>query len=410
MKAPYRIFLLFIFQLTVSHASDALDSAINAIYISQNPDGDNQIAAYIQDSNSGKITLLNQYKTGGKGLTAVHGNSSHALVTQGKFLFCVNSGDNSITSFEILSGGALRLIGRYPSGGTIPVSLAVHGDVLYALNQGVAGKTEEGQLSAFTIAADGSLVAITTAHIDLPAKNLPVEVLVTPKSGLIGVSLHDGDEIQIFKWRDNTIVEAASEQIHLPPYGGATLSPSATKDRFISLGDSFLFTLDDEKKPGVLSIQSSVDGSRNRIHRNTHRRLKDPCWGAISPDGKTFWISSFATRILSLYSLGLNGSLAWLSDTDPIKNGPGGLDITTDPNGKYLFRLRAFDTAAPYPITAPYIDVFVSTGTNKNAGLSLIETIPLPPEWNQSAPMGIVSVRTANLESAHVIPPSASMP
>ena len=396
MKSPSLIFSLFMFQMTLCQASEALTPAKNALYISQNPNGDNQIAAYIQDTNSGKITLLDQYKTGGKGLTAVHGNSSHALISRGKFLFCVNSGDDSISSFEIQTGGVLRLIGHYPSGGTTPVSLAVHADVLYVLNQGDAGAGKDGQLSALTIATDGSLQAIATAHIDLPAKKLPVEVLVTPKSGLIGVSLHDGDEIEIFQWSDSMIVAASSEQIHLPPYGGATLSPDATKDRLTSLGDSFLFTLDDEKKPGVLSIRSSTNGSINHLHRNTHKRLKDPCWGAISPDGKTFWISSFATRILSLYSLGPNGSLAWISDTAPINDGPGGLDITTDPNGKYLFRLRAFDTTAPYPITAPFLDVFSSTGTNKNAGLSLIETIPLPQEWNQSAPMGIVSVRTAN--------------
>lgn len=391
LKLTFSMFFLMSFHSTLGMAG-ASEPGVTNIYVSQNPDGDNQVAAFVQDSNTGRISLLGQYKTGGKGLTSVHGNSSHALISQGKFLFCVNSGDNSISSFEIQTGGILRLIGHYPSGGMTPVSLAVHGEVLYALNQGDAGEGKEGHLSAFTIATDGSLQAITTAQVDLPAKNLPVEVLVTPKSGLIGVSLHDGDEIEIFKWRDNAFVPASSEQIHLPPYGGATLSPSATKDRFTSLGDSFLFTLDDEKKPGVLSIQSSGDGSSNRIRRNTHKRLKDPCWGAINPNGKSFWISSFATRILSLYSLGPNGSLTWISDTAPINDGPGGLDITTDQNGKYLFRLRAFETTAPFPITAPYLDVFARTGTNKNAGLSLIETIPLPSEWNQSAPMGIVSV------------------
>ena len=56
----------------------------------------------------------------------------------GRRLFAVNPGSDSISSFRV-SGHGLELIDTDPSGGDQPISLTVHDGLLYVLNAGGAG-------------------------------------------------------------------------------------------------------------------------------------------------------------------------------------------------------------------------------------------------------------------------------
>ena len=55
------------------------------------------------------------------------------LSDDGKQLFAVNAGSNTISYFRVAKDG-LELVATAPSGGTTPISVTVHGDLLYALN------------------------------------------------------------------------------------------------------------------------------------------------------------------------------------------------------------------------------------------------------------------------------------
>lgn len=367
----------------------------NAVYIVQNPDGANHIAAYIQDPNTGILSLQGQYETGGRGSTLVHGNTSHALVSDGTHLFAVNSGDNTITVFNILRNGALNPLGTFNSQGHRPVSLAIHKNVLYVLNQGAREANIDGLLSAFKIESNGTLSAIQASYA-FPPQSLPVEVLTSPRDGLISVSLHDAMKVEIFRMTPSGIALASTARIGRPPYGGVTL-PSSNPLIAGSpvLGDLFFVTLDSEKQPGVAAIRSSVTGNKNKIQKSTRRALKDPCWAAVNPQGNRIWVSSFEKRILSLYALGRSGAYRWVSDNVDIADGPGGLDVSASEDGAYVFRLRGFATAAPFDKVQPYVDVFAVNASSSNAGLQLLSSQKLPTDWSQSAPMGIIAIPIA---------------
>lgn len=367
----------------------------NAVYIIQNPDGPNHIAAYIQDPNTGNLSLLGQYGTGGRGSTLVHGDTSHALVSDGTHLFTVNSGDNTITVFNILRNGALNSLGTFNSQGHRPVSLAIHKNVLYVLNQGSKEANIEGLLTAFKIESNGTLTVIQTSYA-FPPKSLPVDVLTSPRDGLISVSLHDAMKLEIFRMTPAGIELASTARMGLPPYGGVTLPPSnPVIARSPILGDLFFVTLDSEKQPGVATIRSSATGKKNKIQKSTRHVLKDPCWAAVNPQGNRIWVSSFEKRILSLYTLGRTGAYRWVSDNVDIAEGPGGLDVSTSGDGAYVFRLRGFATASPFDNVQPYVDVFVANAGLSNAGLQLLSTQKLPTDWSQSAPMGIIAIPIA---------------
>src|SRR5439155_21442804 len=80
-----------------------------------------------------------------------------------ELLFAVNAGSNQVTSLEVTSHG-LRRESLLASGGTEPVSLTVHGRLLYALNAGA-----EGNISGFIIGDDGKLAPLSGSTRGLSA-------------------------------------------------------------------------------------------------------------------------------------------------------------------------------------------------------------------------------------------------
>jgi 6-phosphogluconolactonase len=107
-----------------------------------NPSG-NTVLVYTRHAN-GTISLLANVPTGGKGqptppgtptfgLPVVDSQGAIDLTPDGKLLFVVNAGDNSVTSFQVTAGG-LKRVARVPSHGKLPVSLASSGNLLYVLN------------------------------------------------------------------------------------------------------------------------------------------------------------------------------------------------------------------------------------------------------------------------------------
>ena len=63
----------------------------------------------------------------------------------GRYLYAVNAGSASVTSFRIRRDG-LQLIDVVASGGAMPTSVTVHGDLVYVLNAG-----DPGNISGFTV-------------------------------------------------------------------------------------------------------------------------------------------------------------------------------------------------------------------------------------------------------------------
>src|SRR5688500_6582752 len=91
----------------------------------------------------GKLQKRQVVSTGGKGSLQAVGcgpncpilDSQTAVVVSdnGKLVFAVNAGSNTVTSFRETPAG-LKRISQLASGGSMPESLALHGNKLYVLN------------------------------------------------------------------------------------------------------------------------------------------------------------------------------------------------------------------------------------------------------------------------------------
>jgi 6-phosphogluconolactonase len=83
------------------------------------------------------LTYAAAFPTGGTG-NGTGGDSlgsQGALVLQSGFLFAVNAGSNDISMFQV-TGDGLVLLDKVASGGKLPVSIAVKGQLIYVLNAG----------------------------------------------------------------------------------------------------------------------------------------------------------------------------------------------------------------------------------------------------------------------------------
>ena len=132
---------------TTSSAFAAGGHSQKALFVQTNDTTANQIMVYDRAWN-GTLTFSASYATGGKGATASGATadplaSQESLVTadQGRVLLAVNAGSDTVSLFRV-QGDRLRLKQVIASGGQFPVSIAVHGNLVYVLNAGLDGSVQ----------------------------------------------------------------------------------------------------------------------------------------------------------------------------------------------------------------------------------------------------------------------------
>lgn len=121
--------------------------AVHAVFVqTDNPHG-NAVVAYRSGAH-GRLVMAGTYRTGGRG-GVLDGSVVDHLASQGSLaldsahqrLYAVNAGSNTITVFAV-DGTHLRRLQTLHSGGSFPVSIAVHGSLVYVLNARNGGSVQ----------------------------------------------------------------------------------------------------------------------------------------------------------------------------------------------------------------------------------------------------------------------------
>src|SRR6266702_2359142 len=92
-----------------------------------------------------------------------------------RFVIAVDAGSNQISVLRILPGGSLALVrgGVVSSAGVLPVSVAVHGNLVYVANAGTGGSNYTG----FRLTPVGRLAPVPGSTVALPSGSQPGDVL-----------------------------------------------------------------------------------------------------------------------------------------------------------------------------------------------------------------------------------------
>ncbi|MFZ0971637.1 MAG: beta-propeller fold lactonase family protein [Solirubrobacteraceae bacterium] len=310
---------------------------VGHVYVDDNTTGVNTIAAFDRRAD-GSLTAEpgSPFTAGGAGTgSGLASQGAIQLSSDRRFVIAVDPGSNEISVLRIEWDGALRLVpnGVVPSGGAMPVSVAVHGDVIYVANAG-PGDTN---YSGFRLSEWGVLRPIPGATIALPSDAQPGDVLFNADgTRLVGTRVGTS---QI----DSFTIDHAGRAVAAPgsPFPAQGLGPFGSEFRPTDPDQLFVSNAHNvgAGTGTVSAFNDAPDGTLTPIGSSPFGDLQTaPCWVEISPDGRHLFTVNTASGTLSRYAIKRDGTLALLGST-PIRGtgGVGAVDARLSPDGRWLF-------------------------------------------------------------------------
>jgi 6-phosphogluconolactonase (cycloisomerase 2 family) len=300
------------------------------VFVQNDAPAGNQIVAY-RRSADGSLHQAGTYPTGGRG-GSLEGAVVDRLASQGSLtydkarrtLYVVNAGSNTVTVFGVVGD---RLIRRQiiNSGGTFPVSVAVHGAEVYVLNARKGGAVQ-GYLSVL-----GHLVPLPGGHrsLGLPVTTGPQEFTHTP--GQVVVT-PDGSSVIV------TTKAAGNNLLVFGRYGLAQLTktPTVVDDAgnvpFAAVFDHFGHLAVAEAGSNAVATYAVERGHGLRLLNRTPTGQTATCW--IVSAGVNYYASNAGSNSLSRYRAERDGSPVALGNS---ATGPGTVDAAVTPDRRYIY-------------------------------------------------------------------------
>jgi DNA-binding beta-propeller fold protein YncE len=303
--------------------------ASRAVFVQTDNTSGNQVIAYHRAAD-GVLSWAGSYATGGLG-GMLAGSAVDHLASQGSLtydpwhslLYAVNAGSDTISVFSV-SGDRLALRQVLSSGGTFPVSVAVHGDLVYVLNA-LGGGSLQGYrvFGSFLAPIAGSGRALGLDPTASPQfTNTPGQVAFTPEGAQLIVTTKDnGNDIDVFGVRSNGRLSATpvvnSEPGTVPfaiafdQYGNLVIAESGTNAlaTFSLAGDGT-----------VSSLDQAVTGK------------SATCW--VAPAGPFLFASNAGSADESGFTSSGDGQLTLLGAT---ATDAGTVDASAAVGGRFLY-------------------------------------------------------------------------
>jgi len=319
--------LVVIFMLVgISASAAAAQDDPGAVYVLTNQTA-NSILVFARAAD-GKLSFSGKFATGGEGAgTGVDplGSQSSLVLGNGhQRLFAVNPGSNDLSVFAV-NGLNLGLLDRVSSGGVMPVSVAVHENLVYVVN---AGGTPNIQ-GFFVESSSGHLIQIPGSSQALPGG-------ASASPGQIGIS-PDGDVLLVTEKSTNQVDTWTLTDEGLPVNGKVAISSGAVPFGFTFLRrDVALVT---EAGPSALSsYEVSDDGTLQLITGTVPDTQKANCWVAATKNNRYAYVTNTGSGTISSYLISPDGSLRLLNATAAV-TGPGTapIDFALSKDSHFLF-------------------------------------------------------------------------
>ncbi|WP_312441581.1 lactonase family protein [Lacrimispora sp.] len=286
------------------------------VYAMTNAADYNEIVAIRQEFND-SFTFVKAYKTGGQGTGAqivdpLSSQGSIILSDDGHFLFVVNAGSNSISSFKIARSGALILADVKQSGGFLPISLATHCNLLYVANAG-NGSSIASNVTGFHVDENGRLTEITGSAKSLSSNNARPACIVINKNGnIIAVSEQNTNLISVFTVQpDGTLT-------------GPVVSNSSGSGPFGSVFYTNEILLVTEVGINALSsYKVNHNGTLSVISPSVLNFQSATCWVTLSENRRFAYTSNAGSHTITTYEVDCNGHLMISNIIYSTKDGSG---------------------------------------------------------------------------------------
>lgn len=295
------------------------------VFALSNAPGGNAVLMYNRAAD-GSLAFVGTFPTGGLGTGAGLGSQgSLVLSDNGRQLFAVNAGSNEISALQVGPHG-LSLGDKVGSGGTLPISLTVHKNVLYVLNGGAPAN-----ITGFRVNNNGTLSAIAGSTRPLSAAAPgPAEVAFSPDGKVLMVTEKATSMLDTYTLDANGAAQGPTSfpSSGITPFGfgfdkrgHAIVSEAAT-------GAVSSYSVADDGTVAVISASVAATGQNAA------------CWIAVTKNGKYAYTTNAASGTITGYRIAQDGSLSLL-DPSGVTAQTGGtpidMDDSVDSKNLYVF-------------------------------------------------------------------------
>ena len=314
---------------TASAAQSTRTGASDAVFVQTDNTAGNQVEVYQRAAN-GALSLVKGYATGGLG-GQLTGSVVDHLASQGSLtydaahglLYAVNAGSNTVSVFAV-DGRRLTLRQVVSSGGTFPVSVAVHGNVVYVLNAENGGSIQGYRVEYGNLVRESAW----NRRLGLDADATP-QFTHTP--GQVGFTA-DGSQLLV-------TTKAAGNDVYVyrlgadgSPSESLTVNalPGTVPFSFVSTGRHQI-ALVEAGTSTVVTYQINADGTLTALSSFATGEAAT-CW--IAGSGDLLFASNAGSATETGVRLGGYGSLTGLGNTS---TDAGTVDAAASPDGRYLY-------------------------------------------------------------------------
>jgi 6-phosphogluconolactonase (cycloisomerase 2 family) len=316
-------------------ASTQASPVVGHVYVNDNTAGTNTIGAFDRHAD-GTLTAEagSPFAAGGAGTGAgLASQGALQISPDGRFLIAADAGSNQISVLRIRGNGALKLVhdGVVASGGTLPVSVAIHGDLVYVANAGNGGSNYTG----FRLGRNGRLEPIAGSAIALADGSQPGDVLFNGDGTKLAGTRVGTSQIDSFTVGSGGLLTAAPGS----PFPAQGFGPFGSEFRPTNPGQLFVSNAHNTGTGTVSAFADSADGTLTSIGSSPFADNQTaPCWVEISHDGQFLFTVNTGSGNISRYSIAPDGALTLLGST-PVgaTGGVGAVDARLSPDGRTLF-------------------------------------------------------------------------
>lgn len=338
--------LLFAAVATASNS----DNSPGAVYTLTNSPAGNAVVAFSRAAD-GTLAPQGTFATGGNGTGNGLGSQGAVVLSRdGRQLFAVNAGSNSISLFGVRPNG-LDLQATVASGGVGPISVSERKGLLYVLNAGGAGN-----IAGFTV-GNGGLTPLAGSIRPLGAGSAgPAQVSFTPDGSALVVTEKASSTIDVYAVGADGVA------------GAPLVSPSAGGTPFGFDFDNRGHLLVSEAEGSASSYDVSGAGA-SVISGAVATHQGAPCWLIASKNGKYAYTANAAAGTISGFSVGPEGNISLLDTTGAsasLGSTSHPLDEAVSNDGQFLYNLTdGLHTISGFRIA-------------EDGGLASVGSLPVP--------------------------------
>lgn len=317
-----------------SAATAPTSPVVGHVYTDDNTKGTNTIGAFDRHADGSLSPLAGSpFAAGGAGTGGgLASQGALQLSSDGRYLIAADAASNQVSVLQVRPDGSLRLSEVVSSGGAEPVSVAVHGSLVYVANAGATDSNYTG----FTLNRGGRLQPLAGSTVNLPSASQPGDVLFNSTgTNLVGTRIGTS-LVDSFSVGADGLLTAAPDS----PFAAQGPGPFGSEFRPTDPSQLFVSNAHGGTLNGTISAYSVAgDGTLSSIGSSPFADNQTaPCWVEITPDGQFLFTVNTASGSISSYSIAGDGTLTLLGSTSANSaGGVGAVDARLSPDGKTLF-------------------------------------------------------------------------